>query len=378
MAKHEILGFTAVRAAARDFESYSSDLLGDRDVRGYRQLPLEADPPRHTLLREAVQPLFHSDAIAPKAEQFRALARRLIAEVAQHGERDVVSQIALPYVIGCLTINYARPQDYDEWLSWGPDVWTAKAYAEGSLGEQAEQAHRERNFSAESDRDGAILQAYLDRVFDAAEARALAGEPIVDVWDYVARIEIEGVKINRLEMQGIANVLLAGGRDTVIKLITGMTWHLIANAEDRDYLTANPDQRQNAINEMVRYLSPLPKMERVLPEYLELGDLDRPDEAYVLLNFASANHDPSAWANPEQIDFKRGRQPHLGFGHGRHSCMGMNVTEHETKAFLAELLENWPGWEFAEAPDIAWVDELGVDGQTFKLLDRFRKLSVRV
>lgn len=377
MARTEIRGFDAVRAAARDIEHYSSDLLGDRDVRDYRQLPLEADPPRHTLFRQAVQPLFHSDAIAQHTEAYRALARKLIDQVAEaEVPLDVPSQIALPYVIGCLCINYNRPGDYDEWLSWGPDVWTADAYRAGSLREESELAHRERDFAAESDRDGSTLQAYLDRVFDEAERKIAAGEPSVDAWDFVARLEVDGVAIDRKEMQGIANVLLAGGRDTVIKLITGLVWHLINSPADREFLVDNPNKYQSAMDELVRYLSPLPKMERIKPEYLSLGDLERPEEAYVLLSWASANHDPSAWTAPESIDIHRGRQPHLGFGHGKHSCMGMNVTEYETKAFLAELLGNWPDWKFAAPPDIAWVTETGADGGGFTLLDRFRGLAV--
>ena len=74
-ARREIVGYQAVREAAKDFVKYSSDLLGDRDVRTYRQLPLEADPPRHTMFREAVQPLFLSAAIEPKRPQFRGLAK---------------------------------------------------------------------------------------------------------------------------------------------------------------------------------------------------------------------------------------------------------------------------------------------------------------
>lgn len=379
MARTEIRGFDAVRAAARDIENFSSDLLGDRDVRDYRQLPLEADPPRHTLFRQAVQPLFHSDVISKHSDAYRALARKLIDQVTSSTEPvDVPSQIALPYVIGCLCINYNRPDDYDEWLAWGPDVWTADAYRSGSMSEESELAHRERDFAAESDRDGRTLQAYLDRVFDEAERKMAAGEPSEDAWDFVARLEVDGVAINRKEMQGIANVLLAGGRDTVIKLITGLVWHLIESPVDREFLIENPTKYQSAMDELVRYLSPLPKMERIKPEYLGLGDLDRPEEAYVLLSWASANHDPAAWQSPEKIDIHRGRQPHLGFGHGKHSCMGMNVTEYETKAFLAELLGAWPNWRFATAPDIAWVTETGADGSGFTLLDRFRGLLVEV
>jgi cytochrome P450 len=173
---HEVRGYLEVRDAAKNFAVYSSDLQGDRDVRDYRQLPLEVDPPRHTLLREAVQPLFLSDAIAPKVPQFEELAQRLIAEISSAGAGDIGRDLALPYVIGCLTIIYNRPQDYDEWLSWGPDVWTAETFAAG----------------APPVRSGATLQAYLDRVFDQVEANPNPNRETWDVWDYVSAIELEG------------------------------------------------------------------------------------------------------------------------------------------------------------------------------------------
>ncbi|MEI7443094.1 MAG: hypothetical protein WCK30_06035, partial [Actinomycetes bacterium] len=80
---NEIRGYDAVRQAAKDFGTYSSDLLGDRDVRTYRQLPLEADPPRHTQFREAVQSLFMSDAIAKHSAEFARHAKKLILNIAE-------------------------------------------------------------------------------------------------------------------------------------------------------------------------------------------------------------------------------------------------------------------------------------------------------
>lgn len=141
--RQEIRGHAAVRAATRGFENYSSDLLGDRDVRTYRQLPLEADPPRHTKFREALQPLFLASAIEKHIPAFEALAHKLITEVTERGQ-----------VIGCLTIVYNRPQDYDEWLTWGPDVWTADAYAKGEVTAESIRAHRERSFDQASQRSG--------------------------------------------------------------------------------------------------------------------------------------------------------------------------------------------------------------------------------
>jgi cytochrome P450 len=362
MERKEIRGYDAVRNAAKDFETYSSDLLGDRDVRTYRQLPLEADPPRHTSFRSAVQPLFLSAAIEPKVGQFEALARKLISELTARGGGDIASEISLPFVIGCLTIIYDRPQDYEEWLSWGPDVWTAESHSQGH---------------AEHKRDGATLQDYLDRVFDAAQANPVTDPTKQDVWDVVSQLVVDEQPVSRDEMQGIANVLLAGGRDTVIKLLTGLTWHLVANEPDREFLKANQDWFNRTIAEMVRYLSPLPKMERVLEADRTANDADRDPSKYVLLSFVSANHDKSIWPDADQINLQRDRKPHLAFGFGRHSCMGMNITEHEAGAFLRVLLNEWPNWVFDGEPEIEWSSAEAADGSEIKFIDRFKSLKVK-
>lgn len=375
--RREVRGHANVRAALKDTDTYSSDLLGDRDVRAYRQLPLEADPPRHTKFRQALQPMFMGDAIAPKAARFEALARDLIDGITARGGGDVTTDLALPYVIGCLTIVYERPQDYEEWLSWGPDVWTAEAYAKGEVSEESIRAQRDRDFDKPSQRSGALLDDYLARVFDAAEAKRDVAPEDRDVWDQIVALEIDGEPLSRDEMKGIANVLLAGGRDTVIKVVTGMTWHLMRSPEDREYLQADPDAFSLAFAEMVRYLSPLSKMERVLPEDRQVPDGERDTSKYVLLSYVSANYDESVFPEPEKLDLRRRRNPHLGFGFGKHSCMGINIAEHETKAFLRTLLAAWPAWEFDGEPDIVWeVDGEGAGAHT--ILERFASLPVRV
>ncbi|MBO0727672.1 MAG: cytochrome P450 [Acidimicrobiaceae bacterium] len=364
----EIRGYDAVRRAAKDFVTYSSDLLGDRDVRTYRQLPLEADPPRHTLFRAALQPLFISSAVAPHMEAFAAQARSLIDQITQQGGGDIVADVALPYTIGCLGVIYSRPQDVEEWISWGPDVWTAEAYANGEVTAESKRAHRDRDYDLPSQRSGKTLQAYLDRVLTVAEQRYAAGEPALDIWDRVTRLDIDGAHPTREEMQGIASVLLAGGRDTVIKLISGLAWHLIRQPEDRQFLLEHPGKANAAIAEMVRYLSPLQKIER-------LQSLDGGAAEYVLLDFASANHDPQVWTDPGRVDIQRPRYPHLGFGAGPHSCLGMTLAAHEARAFLDVVLHNWPGWEFDGEPEIEWVID---DSSTPTLIDRFDAVRVRI
>jgi cytochrome P450 len=372
MATPEITGYRAVRAAARDHEAYSSDLQGDRDVRDYRQLPLEADPPRHDRFRVALEPYFNRTAIEPHVPAFTDLAHRLIDDISANGGGELVHDLALPYVMGCLAIIYDRPQDVDEWISWGPDVWTAEAYQKGEITSESLDLGRNRDFSVPSQRSGRVLEEYLTRVFDTAQQREKDGTDEADVWDHVQRLQIEGEPLSRAEKFGIANVLLAGGRDTVIKMTTGLTWHLINTPADRIYLTQEPEARPRAFAELARYLSPLPKIERMVPE--RRGDGPEPDrESYVLLNWASANHDQSVWPDADRIDIRRERNPHVAFGFGRHSCLGVNITEHEINAYLAALLERWPEWVLDGEPDISWVDEHGTP-----FLDRFDRVPVRV
>ncbi len=370
MPPTEIRGYEAVRAAARDVATYSSDLQGDRDVRAYHQLPLEADPPRHTLFREALQPLFMGAAIEPHVPEFERWASELIKGIVERGGGDIASELALPYVIGCLGIIYSRPQDVDEWVSWGPDVWTAEAHINGTATDEARAALRERRYDAPTQRSGSVLHAYLHRVLDAAEAKPITA-PKADIWDTVARMRIDGRAITREEMLGIGSVLLAGGRDTVIKLVTGIVWHLIRVPEDREFLASHPEAFNRTVAEMVRYLSPLPKIERVRRHD------GKPSETpeYVLLSFVSANHDATIWQNADEIDIHRERKPHLAFGFGRHSCLGMNITEHEARALLTVLLDVWPTWRFDGEPEIAWVTE-GQGADRITVIDRFDHLDV--
>jgi cytochrome P450 len=360
--RREIRGYEAVRAAARDYKNFSSDLRGDRDVRSYRQLPLEVDPPRHTQLREAIQPMFMDASLEPHRLAFEEIARSLIGGITTRGHGEVVSDVALRYVVGCLSLILNRPQDVDEWLSWGADV---SATFENSWEERAVVA-----------RSGDPLDSYLSRVLN--EARAKAGDELasMDIWDKLVRLEVAGEPLSADEQIGIGNLLLAGGRDTTVKVLCGFVWHLISNPADRTYLTENPDAMNDAIAEMVRYLSPLRRVERVLPEDKTPKDRDRDPDKYVLVSFVSANFDSSFWGNPEDLDIRRPRRAHVGFGFGRHACLGMKVAQHEIRAFLRVLLAEWPNWEFDRPPNIIWGTERDGDGEV-TVLDEFLELHVR-
>ena len=298
-----------LRTALRDTEKYSSDLQGDADVRDYRQIPLEVDPPRHHLYRSLLAPHFVKPMIEAHASEFADNSRRLLVHYFEHEGLDVISDLALPLVMENLGVIYRRPQDVDEWVSWGSDVWTAESEV----------------------RDGAVLHRYLDRIYQ----EALQGNS-KDVWQEIAALEIEGKKLSEDEFRGIAGVLLAGGRDTVIKLLTGALWHLAKHPEDADRLRESPDLIPRAVQEFLRFLSPLPAMNRTTVPESSTDDL--PADRYVSMSFISGNFDETVFAKPFEMDLNRERNPHLSFGFGPHTCIGNHVTEIEARIFLETFL----------------------------------------
>jgi cytochrome P450 len=336
-ASKTIVGHKAVREALRDTETYSSDLQGDSDVRDYRQLPLEVDPPRHHLYRVALAPYFVKPSIELLIPEFRKHTEALVADFFADSSLEVGRDLALPLVMNNLGVIYSRPQDVAEWISWGPDVWTAES----------------------EKRDGKVLHRYLDAIYEEALEQSNN-----DIWNKIAHLEIDNVQVSADEFRGIAGVMLAGGRDTVVKLFTGIMWHFGKNPKDLQLLRSRPELIGSAIQEFLRFLTPLPVMNRTLVPESSSGDL--PDDRYVGISFISGNFDETVFSNPYEIDFERGRNPHLSFGFGPHTCLGNHIAEIEAKVFLEALLNSGKNWKLSsediryhQAPYTKIPDHLG-------------------
>ena len=315
-ASKTIVGHKAVREALRDTATFSSDLQGDSDVRDYRQLPLEVDPPRHHLYRVALAPYFVKPTIELLIPQFQDHTENLIKDFFNNENLEVGQSLSLPLVMENLGVIYNRPQDVAEWISWGPDVWTAES----------------------KERDGKVLHRYLDAIYQEALTKSKD-----DIWNQIAHLEIEGKQISAAEFRGIAGVMLAGGRDTVVKLFTGIMWHFGKKPDDLELLRSNPELLGPAIQEFLRFLTPLPAMNRTTVPESSVSDL--PDDRYIGISFISGNFDETVFINPFEINFNRGRNPHLSFGFGPHTCLGNHIAEIEAKVFLEAIVKSGINWK---------------------------------
>jgi cytochrome P450 len=248
--------------------------------------------------------------------EFKKHTEALVADFFTDSSLEVGRDLALPLVMKNLGVIYSRPQDVAEWISWGPDVWTAES----------------------EKRDGKVLHRYLDAIYEEALQHSNN-----DIWNKIAHLEINGVQVSADEFRGIAGVMLAGGRDTVVKLFTGIMWHFGNHPEDLHLLRSRPELIGSAIQEFLRFLTPLPAMNRTLVP--ESSGLELPDNRYVGISFISGNFDETVFADPSQIDFNRGRNPHLSFGFGPHTCLGNHIAEIEARVFLETLLSSNIDWE---------------------------------
>jgi cytochrome P450 len=318
----EVTSLAEVRAAAKDWRRFSSRLQGDPDVRDYPQLPLEVDPPEHGLYRALLDPILGRRAVTALEPALRATARALVDEFATAGTTDAVGDLAIPMVGRSIALVLGRPEDAAELTSWGITSWELRP---------------------DGTRSGARIDGYVAQALDEGPSASPD-----DAFSLIAHATIDGRRLSRTEQVGLANLVLAGGRDTVILILSGAMWHLAGEPAAQARLREEPQRLQLAIEEYLRFFSPNPGMERVATEEVAGGWGTARRGDYVILGWGAANHDPAAFVSPGEIRLDRRPNPHVAFGSGPHTCIGIHLARLEARVFLEELLAAVPEWRLGE------------------------------
>ncbi len=298
-----ILRHRDVRAAARDWQTFSSDapfrvpIPSEERVRSVRQIPIELDPPQHTAYRKLLEPWF----LRPTKTDYLAALERLIAtclfEAVEKHEIEVMSEFALPLQSRALALLLGMPEEESErWIGWGNSM-----YREGDGGEK-----------------GAQLDAYVRS--QIANARGDVGRH--DFFAMLTNLQLDGRPLSEDELAGIANLVFAGGRDTVINAIAEIIAYFVNFPDDADRVIQDPGLINGAVEEFVRFISPLSFIGRVCPNGAEIEGISVEPDARVGLCWASANHDAEVFEEPHSFQMARKPNPHMGFGSGKHACLG--------------------------------------------------------
>jgi cytochrome P450 len=178
------------------------------------------------------------------------------------------------------------------------------------------------------------MDAYLG---DLLRAREKA--PKDDLLTRLSRAEVDGEKLTQQEILGFFQLLLLAGQETTMNLINNAILCFVENPEQLERLRARPDLLPSAIEEVLRYRSPLQWMFRLTRREVQMHGQTIPAGKVVLAMMGSANRDPAQFPEAERFDITREPNAHVAFGHGLHFCLGAALARLEGRVALTQLLE---------------------------------------
>lgn len=304
------------------------------NIEGLNAPPISADPPEQVWTRRMILPLFSPKAVQAYRQYTEALCHSLIDGFIEDGRCDAATEYAQqipPRVIShLLGLDESRADDFVEWV---------RGVLEIGLDDPPTRIKY---------RD--IITEFLH---DEVEARWAV--PRDDVLSQLLRLDVPEMKGREVRVVvGIANLLLVAGIDTTWSSIGSALYHFGSHAEDRRRLAEDEALFPTAIEEMLRYYSPV-TMARVALEDVDFDGITIHEGDKVLMNFPGANHDPDAFEDPESVQIDRQRNRHIAFGSGIHRCAGSNLARLEMDVALRVWFERIPDFELADPTDTTWA-----------------------
>jgi pimeloyl-[acyl-carrier protein] synthase len=330
-----------VDAILRDHRRFSNDgrLTGRDDFKGPSEVEetpsmLFLDPPDHTRLRSLVSQAFTPRAIEAWRGRVEETADRLIAEVGEAKRFDFMEAIAVPLPVVVISEMLGIPlEDRARFKAWSDDL--ARTLEPTITKPEIEAAHRSRR----------ELREYLGPIVDARRT-----DPREDLISILVRAEAEGEKLTREEVISTLILLLVAGNETTTNLIGNGMLALLRQPEQRRWLEEHPDEVEAAVEEILRYDSPVQTNGRIALEDVTIrGKTIRKGSQIVLLQ-GGGNRDAEHYERPDALDLSRGDKGHLSFGRGIHHCLGAPLARLEGQVIFPKVLARWPRMRIAADP----------------------------
>jgi cytochrome P450 family 142 subfamily A polypeptide 1 len=317
--------YAAVKTASVDTEAFSS-AQGIRPK--FPQLPMmiDFDAPEHVRRRRLVSEGFTPKRVRAMEDNLRSVCDTLIDNVCEKGSCDFVKDIAAPLpiiVIGDML--GVAPADRDDLLRWSDDMLKALGAPDPSLMDASATAFVE-------------YTDYIQPVFDDRRARG-ATDDLVGV---LCHAEIEGDSLDDASLVHETLLILIGGDETTRHVISGGVEELLTRPDQQAQLAADPALMPGAVEEMLRWVSPIKNMARTATREVELAGATIAAGQEIILLYPSANRDAAVFENPDDFDIHRSPNPHLAFGFGAHFCLGNQLARLELKVMVDRLLARLP------------------------------------
>jgi cytochrome P450 len=306
--------------------------FGDMNNGSILPILIMMDPPRHTQLRTLVNKAFAPRRILDREAVIRSVARALIDDFSPTGGLDLVENLAMPLpsivIADLLGIPRGDRGDFRRWsdqlIQLNPDdAERAQAFLEA----------------------GVELTAYLDSLI--GERRPEPGDDLISV---LIRAEEDGQRLSGEEILGLCILLLVAGNETTTNLISNSAVIFAEHPDQWKALVVNPALFPNAIDECLRFDSPVQALARTLTCDIEFHGQKLRTGEKVLLIYGSANRDEREFVEPDRFDIDRAIPRQLAFGHGIHVCLGASLARLEARVAFSELASCAPEWRISGPP----------------------------
>jgi cytochrome P450 len=327
-------------AVLRDprFSSNPAHLRGERPQVGPRRVDTKVllflDPPDHTRLRSLVSRAFTPGVVRRLRPRIEELVAELLDRAERKGSLELIADFAYPLPVAVICELLGVPAgDRAIFGSWSSDA------------------------SRLLDRDIDLDEAALER-----GATAIAGfteyfggliqqrraEPTEDLLSGLIAAEEDGQRLTWEELFSTIILLYLAGHETTVNLIGNGTWALLRHPDQVERLRRDPALAPSAVEELLRYESPVHLTARIATTPVEVGGVPIAAGEQVVVLVSAANRDPAVFADPETLDIARADNRHLSFSAGMHYCLGAALARLEGEVAFPALLHRFPRLELVD------------------------------
>ena len=317
------LTFSSYRGTALMFEMPADQLEQQR------LMMLNMDPPMHTRYRLLVNKGFTPRMVGQLEDGIRDRTREIIGAARERGEFDFVNDVAAELPLQVIADLMGVPQeDRHRVFDWSNRMVGSEDPEYQAAPEEAQLASME-------------LFAYCHALTEQKKA-----DPHEDLMSILTRVELEGERLTELEIDLFFMLLAVAGNETTRNLIAHGMLALLEHPDVYRDLVADPSLIPGAVEEMLRYGTPVMQFRRTATVDTEINGFPVKDGDKVVIWYASANRDEAVFADPSRFDVRRSPNPHVAFGGGGpHFCLGANLARLEIRVMFEELVRTLPSLE---------------------------------
>lgn len=345
-----IFDYDGVKRALTDHDTFSSNLANAPGHGNPGEWFLFFDPPRHTKLRALIAKAFTPRVVANLEPRIRELSRELLDAVIERGEMDLVNDFAVPLPMRVIAELLGVPAaDWARYKRWSDTILKIA----NTVSRDDETVRTIQEYRAVTEEMRAWLPDFI------AHKRAARAD---DLLARLADAEVDGDRLTPAELLGFVQLLLVGGQETTANLIDNAVLCFMEHPDQLQRLREAPDLLPSAIEEVLRYRSPLHWMPRATRREAELHGTVIPAGKIVLPMIGSANRDPKHFPEAGRFDITRSPNPHIAFGHGIHACLGAPLARMEARIALTDFLARVRDFEPASAEPWPPRTAFGVHG----------------